>query len=448
MIGLDEAWHEAGAERKARFPELPAGDYVFEVRTRVPTGSWSEPMRSGAITIEPYWHQRTWVRFALVAALIAFTWGVIMLRTRTLARRNQTLQFEIDQRHLAESNLRSSEVSYRHLFHTAPSAALSWSPSGELLDRNVRASELFQMPEGDASHLAPWELFEDPGLGRRLFQTVVGSQRDLSMIASALTPDGALHRCRWHFAPTLDARGGLVSVIALVIDLSRRDQDAKNMTELRMNLVKAEESERSRIARELHDDLSQRLAALALEARMADDAIVEPGWMDGSPMRSFQSEIESIARYVHGISRQLHPAIVDDLGYLAALRSECARRSRRGPLCIALDVELGVEDPARETALALFRIAQEAMRNAERHSGAMGVWVSVKADESGLEMEIRDDGVGFDGDAIPLGHLGLISMRERARLVGGDLALETEPGEGTCVTVRVPHLASERTAAG
>lgn len=448
LIGLDETWHEAGAERKARFPELPAGDYVFEVRTRIPTGSWSEPMRSDSITIEPYWHQRGWIRLVLLAGIFGLTWGVVVLRTRSLARTNRALQFEIDQRELAESKLRSSEVRYLHLFHTAPSAVLSWSPSGELLDRNVRASELFQIPDGEAAGLLPWELFEDASLGRSLFETVVQSQRDLSTVASAVTSDGALRRCRWHFAPTRDARGELASVIALVIDLSRRDQDAKSMAELRKSLVRAEESERSRIARELHDDLSQRLAALALEARMADDGMLDPSELEASPMRSFQSEIESIARDVHGISRQLHPAIVDDLGYLAALRSECSRRSRLGPLSVLLDVESGVEDPPRETALALFRIAQEAMRNAERHADAAGLWVSVTADQWGLEMEIRDDGAGFNEDAVCIGGIGLKSMRERARLVGGDIEIETEPGAGTCVTVRVPHHAGKQATDG
>ncbi|QDV05428.1 Oxygen sensor histidine kinase NreB [Planctomycetes bacterium Poly30] len=447
MVEFDERWIDAGSARAARFPNLPNGRYTLEVRARTPTSTWSTPMRSKTLVIAPYWFERAWVRWSFAGAALLAVLRLFFLRNRSLGRRNFALTQEVSRRKAMEARLGASERRFRRLFHTAPSAILSWTPSGSLADRNERADELFAWGHDEVVEGHPWELFDDEELGKDAIQRAFVECEDFSLVAMTRVGDFQVKRCRWHFAPTRSESGEVTSIIAMISDLSRRDKDARTLADLRENLVRAEESERSRIARELHDDLSQRLAALAIEAHLLDLKRPSNGPTDESGMtetvRSFQSEIENVATHLHTLSRQLHPTIVDDLGLVTALRSECSRRNRTDKAPVELAIDSGVEEPPKETALALFRIAQEAIRNASRHSGATSIHVTLEVNGDSLELSVRDNGKGIGRAESPAGKggIGMKSMQERARLAGGDFWVTSNPSGGTCVTARVPRHA-------
>lgn len=223
---------------------------------------------------------------------------------------------------------------------------------------------------------------------------------------------------------------------ALVLQRSRRRVAEKEARALAHRLLTAHEDERSRLARELHDDLSQRLARLSIDAARVERSI--PDSVEKGPARAMRADLARLSEDVHSLSYQLHPSVLDDLGLSEALKVECEHFSRREGIAAQLrSFEVPAELPP-EVAVCLFRVAQEALNNVARHSRAHKVSVAVATANGGLKMTVSDDGVGFVPGQRQVRSLGHASMRERARLVGGTLDVESAPGRGTTVNVAVP----------
>lgn len=201
-------------------------------------------------------------------------------------------------------------------------------------------------------------------------------------------------------------------------------------------LITAHEDERRRLARELHDDVTQRLAVLAIEAAKIETS--------GDPanrlaLGAVRDGLVDLSEDVHALSYQLHPSIIEDLGLVEALKAECDRVAHQETIDVALDFgSLHAKLPS-DAAICLFRVAQEALRNVVRHAGASTVNVSLHADDAGLTLCVRDNGAGFDDSGKrDRASLGLASMRERVRLQGGRIDIESTPGRGTAVIAWIP----------
>jgi signal transduction histidine kinase len=154
---------------------------------------------------------------------------------------------------------------------------------------------------------------------------------------------------------------------------------------------------------------------------------------------SIREGLVELSEDVHTLSYRLHPSVIEDLGLVEALRIECDRVAQQGPLQVIFDCrEVPTKLPA-DAALCLFRVAQEALRNVERHARATSVDVSVKAKDGGIALAVRDNGAGFDASRrTKQASLGLASMRERVRTLGGRLHIEGGPGHGTSLSAWVP----------
>ncbi|MEM9800146.1 MAG: PAS domain S-box protein [Planctomycetota bacterium] len=351
---------------------------------------------------------------------------------------------DVSERKRMTDELRRSEERYRTLFHTAPAAIVVWREDLSIVDWNEQAEALFGWRRTEAVG-EPFEgLFGLESAKHPILAAAMEALRrttEQSVVYDTRLRSGAERVCSWRFTPLVNPDGSLRAVISMATDLTEEHRVERDLDRLRKRLARAEETERSRIARELHDDLSQRLAALALDMQVAVDALDR---MNGGDPRatfsSIQDGLQTLSTDVHALSRQLHPTVLDDLGLSRALRSECARRDRgTGPRIHFVD-ETGGVDVEPEIALALFRIAQESMQNAQKHGGAGEIVVKLSGDARHPELEVRDDGVGFDPRAAEddgSGGLGLASMRERARLVGARFEIRAANGRGTLVTVAV-----------
>jgi signal transduction histidine kinase len=220
----------------------------------------------------------------------------------------------------------------------------------------------------------------------------------------------------------------------------RRSEAAAH--DLSGRLISAQEDERARLARELHDDVTQRLALLAIDAGREERKLSGPA--GGTAMRTMREGLVRLSEDVHALSYRLHPSILEDLGLIEALKSECEQFARTSPVRLAVHAQEISERVPHEAALCLFRIAQEALRNIARHSGASRAEVSLRRLDGGLQLAVRDDGVGFDParhrDRMRLGHAG---MRQRAVLLGGRVDIDSSPGNGTVIRAWVP-LKEER----
>lgn len=223
-------------------------------------------------------------------------------------------------------------------------------------------------------------------------------------------------------------------ITALLLQRAGRRSAERAAVGLTGRLLTAHEDERRRLARELHDDLTQRLARLAIDAGK-----LERNAEGGGLATGMRKDLVRLSEDVHALSYRLHPSVLDDLGLVEALRAECDRVERHGDLRVEVDARDVPETLAIETSLCLFRVAQEALNNAVRHAGASAVSVLLSPRGKGLQLAVSDNGVGFDpGGSRDRASLGLASMRERVRHLRGEIDIESTLGRGTTVVAWVP----------
>jgi len=236
-------------------------------------------------------------------------------------------------------------------------------------------------------------------------------------------------------AALLLAQTGLIG--GMLVQGRRRRRAEARIRDLGSRLLGAQDAERSRIARELHDDVSQQTALLSIDLQLLIDSDPdEPDTREDLARKAFQ-RTQTIAQTVHALSYRLHPAKLQLMGLVPSLSSLQREFSKTG-------VDIGFSHrnvPDRlphDLTLCLFRIVQEALQNAVRHGSARKVSLDLEGGPKGLTLAIVDDGVGFDADAVAAKGLGLISMRERLEPLGGTLEIHSRPGTGTRLNVFVP----------
>lgn len=203
-------------------------------------------------------------------------------------------------------------------------------------------------------------------------------------------------------------------------------------------LMNAQEQERKRLARELHDDFGQRMALLNMQVDRALQHTEEAPPETRDLLRTISGEVSALNDGLRAVSHKLHPAVIEDLGLIAALRNLAESHGENGNEVSAWLPDQIPEIPL-DKATALYRIAQEALRNARKHAKGAEIHVTLTSQDSSLQLKVRDSGPGFNlANARLAGGLGLLSMQERARLVNGSLQINSQPGQGTVVSVSVP----------
>lgn len=224
---------------------------------------------------------------------------------------------------------------------------------------------------------------------------------------------------------------------ALLLQRARRRRAEFDAEGLAGRLVTAHEDERRRLARELHDDVTQRLAGLAIEAAELEGGRTGAG--NAEAAHSIRVGLAELGEDIHALSYRLHPSVIEDLGLVEALRIECDRVAQQGALRVSFDCRGVPKKLSADAALCLFRVAQEALRNVERHAQASKVDVSVVGRNEGIALAVRDDGAGFDSSSTAKrASLGLASMRERVRILDGRFDIESGPGIGTSLSAWLP----------
>jgi signal transduction histidine kinase len=224
----------------------------------------------------------------------------------------------------------------------------------------------------------------------------------------------------------------------MIISTSRKLAEER-MLELSRQLIGAQERERTRIARELHDDLNQRLALLSLAVEQLGRQ--PPSSAEELRRRTHElwTSIRLISTDIHRIAYQLHPSKLDNLGLVPALRGLCNEISTRQLLRVEFIYRNVPESLSKDVSLCLFRIVQEALSNVIKHSGAQEARVELTGSAKAIQLRIADAGAGFDIETVKKrGGLGLISMQERLRLVGGEISIKSQPLCGTQINAQIP----------
>jgi signal transduction histidine kinase len=234
--------------------------------------------------------------------------------------------------------------------------------------------------------------------------------------------------------------------LASIIDLTERRRaeeglraSQKELQLLTGRLLEAQEAERRRIARDLHDDVNQSLALLAVEMDLLGQRSPASTLEVTRQLRELSARVKELSSSVHDLSHQLHPSKLEQLGLVAAVRGLCNELTQHHGLDVKFTHDDLPESIPEATALCLYRILQEALRNVVRHSGADHAVVELSGTSDEIHLRVSDGGGGFDPASVRRnGGLGLVSMRERLHLVGGEITIDSRPSGGTRIDVRVP----------
>jgi signal transduction histidine kinase len=340
---------------------------------------------------------------------------------------------EIERAHLeraaaeaAEAERRAAEVHYHQLFDTNASPILLVDREGAVVEANLAAAALWEVDVGAAAGNLLGVSSEDLVEGRSpqtvQLKTRHAEERDYRLGVSHLVTA---------------SRGSLRQVV--LEDVTEEHRSGSEARAWASEVLRAQEEERRRIAREIHDDPLQRLHQLA--RRM--EALVSPACsaQEVERLDAVRDELLDVIGHLRAVTRTLRPAGLEQFGLVAAIRGLLADVEVEEDFATDLTVTGEVARGAPEGEVGLFRIIQEAVRNVVRHAGASHLAVEIAYDADAVRAIVSDDGRGFDyTPAGPLtdGHLGILGMRERARLLDGRCEVHSSPGRGTAVTATVP----------
>jgi PAS domain S-box-containing protein len=242
-------------------------------------------------------------------------------------------------------------------------------------------------------------------------------------------------------SPRFERDGSLCGYIGSCIDITERKTAEESLRALTGRLISAQEEERSRIARDLHDDFSQRLALLGIGLGQLWKNLSASG--ERAAVLDMLRQTREMSSDMHSLSHQLHSSKLEHVGLMPALKGLCTDIAQKYKIAIQFAEGECPPNVPKDVALCLFRVAQEALGNVVKHSGAAEAQLELSGNVSGFRLRISDMGRGFDPSLRnPDAGIGLIGMNERLRLVGGKLTVRSEPNRGTDVLAEVPLAAS------
>lgn len=388
---------------------------------------------------------------------------------------------DISERTLAEAAHRASEIRYRRLFETAHDGVLLLDPeTRKITDANPFMTQLLGYSKGQ---LVGKELFEigllkDESASKEMFRTLKrkhearyedlplksqdGQIQQVEVVANLYLEDGhpviqcnirditarklaeaAQHRVEMLASTNRKLEKQIDQRLAAEASLKASQQGLRNLAR---KLITAQEEERKRISRELHDVIAQTLTGINVRlASLKADTGSTPELLQ--KIASTQQLVEKSVDVVHRFARELRPSMLDDLGLLPALQSFLKRYMEETGIYVSIKAFADIEEMEGIQRTVLYRISQEALTNVCRHAKATSAEISIQKHEGIISMEVTDNGKGFEvvgtGSAKKNNRLGLLGMRERVEMIGGTFKITSAPGQKTTVRVEVPATIEE-----
>jgi len=344
----------------------------------------------------------------------------------------------------AEAVLGESENRFHVMADTTPSLVWMCDPHGKVTYLNKRRLEFTDSNPG-TGYRDSWIASVHPDDRKNTQEGVTNALKT----HQAFSQEYRLRRkdgvYRWMFdvaAPRVNGVGSFAGFIGSAIDVTDQKLARQSLEKMSGQLIEAQERERSRIARELHDDICQRLALLSTEIEGAHLASASPEANTTKSLEQIGILCGEIALDVQGLSHQLHSSILDHLGVETAVQGFCDELSKQHDLQIEFRTRDVPKHLPKDVSLCLFRVAQEALHNVVKYSGVAEITVELIGTTDVIQLMITDAGAGFDPEeASQHGGLGLVSMQERVHLVHGTFSVESKPGEGTRIIAVVPRSA-------
>lgn len=348
---------------------------------------------------------------------------------------------EITDKKRAEEALRASEDLLKIFVKNVPAGVA-------MLDRDMRYLQVsdrwcadYSLDSSQALGRSHYELYPDvPQRWKEMHRRGLEGETLRAEEDRWDREDGTTTWVRWEIRPWRTSSGVVGGILIFAEDITHRKEMEEAISGLSRKVIESQEQERARIGRELHDDINQRLAMLAVELEQVQGNPSEVA----SRVQELRKQTIEISNDVQALSHELHSSKLEYVGAIKGMKRWCMEFGERQGIQIEFKSTEVQGSVAPETGLCLFRVLQEALHNASKHSGAGRVEVQLREDSGEIHLVISDSGRGFDSEtAMQGGGLGLVSMRERVQLVNGTIAVESMLHGGTTIHVRVPLAAAQ-----
>jgi len=314
--------------------------------------------------------------------------------------------------------------------------AYSWDATTDRIERSGESTEILGIEEEQVATGAAVSAMVHPD-DRERFEIAVAklsvANPNLQITYRIVRPDGGVRWLERNSHAYFGKHGKIERIVGMIVDATERKRAEEALLGVNRRLIEAQELERSRIGRELHDDVNQRLAMLAIEL---EELKKNPSEV-GIRVQELWKQVTDLSNDVQALSHDLHSSKLEYLGVVAGMKSWCREFAERHGMQIDFRDDVQSTLPT-EIGLCLFRVLQEGLHNAVKHSGVKRIEVELSENSGEIHLTIRDLGKGFDLETANQGKgLGLTSMRERVRLVNGTITIDSKPRGGTIIYVNL-----------
>jgi PAS domain S-box-containing protein len=421
-------------ERPQDVPRVKAPTfYMFDWRALKRWGLNEKNLPAGSIVLnrQPTFWELYW-RYVITGVALLFAQALIIL----------ALLWQRARRRKTEAKLRDSQMRLDGIVGSAMDAVISIDESQRIVVFNGAAEKVFGCPARDAignpiDRFIPERFREAHREHVRHFAGADTTTRRASGALWGLRANGQEFPIEAAISQTRVGSKRLFTVIAR--DITERRQAEEALSSVSRRLIEAHEEERTWIARELHDDLNQRIALLAVNLEELKKDLPASKGQVSSRIKEAQVRVSDLASDIQALSHRLHSSKLEYLGLAAAAEGFCKELSAGQNVEIAFQSRGIPKDLPQEISLCLFRVLQEALQNAVKHSGARRFEVFLVGALNEIELTVHDSGVGVDLQKAMSGHgLGFTSMRERMKLIDGHLSIDLKPQGGTTIRAKVP----------